>query len=434
MKLTASLCVLLAPSLMADTATFAATDGSLTGVLQSLNKNGIIEWQSPYSREPLKLLADKLDQVEFSNSPESSQPAPIQFTLSNGDLLPATQVTGMQEAGLIADTTIAGEITIPRAAIASTQFGVTTQKVIYSGIDNIREWTTGIGEPDNWKRSGNSMIASGKAIAARDCQLPENFVLGFGLSWDSSSPNYSIGFADPLKGSSKQNLYTFNFDGSGIRIMRQTPEQSRSQILAQWQRRPSQFSNKSFLVELRVERSKGRMEIIIDGESEGMIVDPFDNIPSGSGVSIRCSGHSGSQTISGLTITELNDIRTRHLAEKRGDPSLDCLITNEDDRWSGQLLSIRGTPEPSMVIFKTSFSEETWEIPETEISTLFFANKPFQGNADGEPAFMIEFHGKGKLSAKECIITGDQVEAIHPLLGSLHIERSSIKLIRRIQK
>jgi hypothetical protein len=47
---------------------------------------------------------------------------------------------------------------------------------------------------------------------------------------------------------------------------------------------------------------------------------------------------------------------------------------------------------------------------------------------------MIEFHGKGKLSAKECIITGDQVEAIHPLLGSLHIERSSIKLIRRIQK
>jgi len=420
----------------ADVATFANTEAKLSGTLQTADKNGIIEWQSPHAKQPLKLRAEKIQKLEFSTSPEARGTAPIQISLRNGDLIPANRVTALEEAGLMTETSIAGLLTIPRAALSSAQFGVTDQNVVYAGFDNISEWTTGMGQPDNWKRRGNALVSSGPSIAARDCKLPENFVISFGLTWDTRSPSYSIGFADDLvKDPRKQNRYLFNFDGSGIRILRQAPGETRARTLSQWPRRPSDFPNNNFKVELKVNRSKQQMELFIDGESEGLIVDQLDTLPSptGGGISFNCQSHSGSQTISALTITELNDARTRHLAEKRGDPSLDCLITTEDDRWSGQLLSLAGNAEQTLMTFKTSFAEEAWEIPESAISTIFFANNPFKEGPGGETAYIIEFHEKGRLSAKSFTIIGDQVEAVHPLLGNLQIERSAIKLIRRIE-
>ena len=421
----------------ADVANFGDTHGKLTGNLQRFGADGIIEWQSPYSKEPLMLLADKLSEIEFSTSSEAREPAPVQITLRNDDVLPVMRVTGMEETGLITETFATGTLTIPKAAIASAQFGITSRKTLYSGFDNIREWTTGIGEADNWQRRGNSLISDGRSIAARDCELPENFILSFELSWDTRSPNYSIGFADTLaKDPRKQNRYSFNFDGSGMRITRQAPGDTRARTLAQWPRRPSSFTDDNFKVELRVDRSQRRMELFIDGQSEGLVVDTLDDLPEphGTGIRISCRAHSGKQTISELTISEFNDTRTRHLAEKRGDPSLDCMITTDDDRWSGKLISMGGTADQPTMTFKTNFADESWEIPEKEVSTLFFANYPFNGGPGGKPVYLIEFHGKGKLSATKCVINGDDVELTHPLLGTLQVRRNAIKLIRRIGK
>ena len=435
-KLTSLALLAVAPVATADVASFGPGKGKLTGTLQTMGENGIVEWKSPCSEAPLRLRGEKLESVEFSTSPGELKPDPIQITLSNGDIIPATRVGGLEDGKLITETAVAGNLSLPKAAMASAQFGITSRKILYSGFENIRDWTTGIGEPDNWQRRSNSLESSGSSIAARDCELPQNFVLNFELSWDTRSPSYSIGFADSLnKDPRKQNRYNFNFDASGIRITRMAPGDSRSRTLAQWQRRPSSFTKKSFNVELKVDRTNRRMELLIDGESEGVVVDTLDELPEpdGTGISIRCRSHSGKQSIGPLTISELNDTRTRHLAEKRGDPSLDCLITTDDDRWSGQLLSMKGTAAEPLMIFKPSFTEENWEIPEKQISTLFFANFPFKGGPGGEPAYLIEFHGKGRLSANTCVINGDLVEIVHPLLGTMQLQRKSIKLLSRIR-
>lgn len=423
--------------LQADVATFAGEKGKLNGSLQGFDANGIIEWQSPYSKEPLKLLADKLDRVEFSTSAQSEEPAPVQITLRNDDILPVNQVIALEEGNLICETDAAGMLTIPRAAIASAQFGISKQKVLYSGFDNIREWTTGIGKADNWQRQGKGLISNGRSIAARELELPENFILSFELAWDTRSPGFSIGFADSLaEDPRKQNRYSFNFDGSGMRISRHAPGATRVRTLAQWPRRPPDFPDNRFTAEIRVDRSKRRLELFIDGESEGLVVDTLMDLPApdSNGIRINLRTHAGKQSINMLSITEFNDSRTRHQAEKRGDPGLDCLITTEDDRWSGELLSMGGTAEQTFMVFKTSFADEAWEIPENQISTLFFANNPFDGGPGGKPRYLVEFHGKGKLSAIGCIINGDEVELIHPLLGKLRIQRKAIKLISRISE
>lgn len=423
-------------SLGADVVTFSGDGTRLSGTLHSIDGDGIIEWTSPFSSKPLKLRTERLQQVEFPQAAEkASGTTPIMVTLRNGDQLPTLSASEWSEGGLVTETSIAGAVTIPRTALSSAQFGIQTDAHVYRGPQNLREWTTGRGEPGNWRLRGQSLVSSGQSVAARDFELPEDFTLRFKLEWDTRSPNISCTFADPLaKSGSAQDFYRFNFDSSGIRIARHQKKQSNSshRTLAQWQRRPSQFPGK-MQVDIRVSRSKGQLELLIDGESEGLIMDPLLPLPTGSGVSFSCVTHDqGSQTIRNIEILELNSKRARHLAEERGKADRDSLITIDDDRWSGELISIRPVAGEPHLVFKTSFSESPWEIPQLEISTLFFA----QSTPDPDPKlkgrFVLEFQGNGKLSASRCVIEDDSVRITHPLIGPMNLQREAIRLIRRV--
>ncbi|MDX1680487.1 MAG: hypothetical protein R3242_07140 [Akkermansiaceae bacterium] len=427
---------LLTSALQADTASFSGDHGQLSGTLEAIGKDGVILWSSPYSKDPLKLRADKVDQIQLDSSQTAKKTHPIQLTLENGDVLPASGIRTLDGEALLAETPVAGMVRVPRPALASAQFGISERKVIYMGFDNLGLWTRGVGEPENWRLRGSTLISSGPSIAARDFELPRNFTLSFSLAWEDISPDYHITFADPLvKASKQEDFYRFDFDRSGIRISRQIGVQGRLRTLAQWQRHPKEFVDKQIDVRIEVNREQRELELFINGESEGVIKDPIDSIPDASGFSFHCqTGSGGKQMIGDLEITELNDSRTRHLAEKRGDPALDCLITTDDDRWTGELLSMAASPDEAVVIFQTSFSKEAWEIPESEISTLFFAEQTVIAVDDSEPTYLLKFHGKGKLSVSNCVISEGQVSAIHPLLGELAIDRKAIRAIRRIAK
>jgi len=429
-------CLLATPMLEADVASFSGEGSKLSGTLQSINAEGIIEWNSPFAETPLKLRTDKLQQVEFPESAQEVAPAPVMITLRNGDELPALAIHQWGEGGLATETSIAGAVTIPRDVLASAQYGIRSENIIYSGPQNLREWTTGRGEPGNWTLRGKSLVSSGQSVAAHDFKLPENFSLRFGLEWQTRSPNFSCTFADPLAmGSTNQDYYRFNFDSSGIRIVRHVKDKSPYRTLAQWQRRPSQFPGK-MEVEIRVNRSKRQLELLIDGESEGLVVDPIETLPKSSGVSFSCVTQSdGTQAISNIRLVELNGTRARHLAEDRGDATRDSLITADDDRWSGKLISIINNEKGRHLVFKPTFSQEPWEVPENEISTLFFADpKPSEGGAKApDGRFVLEFHGSGELTVTDCVIEGDLVQATHPLIGALQIQRQSVRLIRRIK-
>ena len=80
-KLTLLALLAAAPASTADVASFGPGKGKLTGTLQTMGENGIVEWQSPYSKTPLKLRGEKLESVEFATSPGELNPDPIQISL-----------------------------------------------------------------------------------------------------------------------------------------------------------------------------------------------------------------------------------------------------------------------------------------------------------------------------------------------------------------
>jgi hypothetical protein len=151
-------------------------------------------------------------------------------------------------------------------------------------------------------------------------------------------------------------------------------------------------------------------------------------VPNGSGIALVCNTPNGSpQEISHIEISELDDLKSRHHAEERGDPKIDSLISREDDRWGGHLIDLRKSDAGTVFRFKNDFQSELIEIPVVDVSTVFFGLK--QGDAPPPaPAdsFVLRLCDKGFLSVSACQFAGDDVLADHPLLGRIHLSRQGI--------
>lgn len=409
-------------------------DHQLSGHLRSMDTQGVIEWSSPLSPEVLKLKADKLDSIEFAGEPPPDAPAPILLTLRNGDLLPVNIIEqiDLQQLKLTNPTT--GRITAPRTALDSAQFGPREDKLVYEGPANLREWLEDGGEADNWDFTNGSLVSSGSSLAARRFDLPPDFVLCFSLAWGKGSANFSTTFADPLtEGGKPVDRYRLLYNESGMRVERQVAATGKTQVLAQWQRRISQQrANNKLTIEIRVRRSEGRLEIITNGRTEGIIADPFGNIPGGGGVTL--ANHSGSTLIfREIRIAQDQAIRlNRHLAQDRGDGTTDSLITADDDRWSGQLLSI-STDRPPLLRFQTNVDKTPWDIPQNEVSTIFFAQAKQAQKPSPSATYRVELHHEGHLSLRSLRIEQKILHGEHPWLGAVRIPLAAVHTIARIQ-
>ncbi len=81
--------------------------------------------------------------------------------------------------------------------------------------------------------------------------------------------------------------------------------------------------------------------------------------------------------------------------------------------------------------FKSDFQDAPQEIPEAEVSTVFFAVKDHTSAHAAEAPFVLRFPGEGSLKVSACRFNGEKVTATHPLLGPLEILRGGILSIER---
>jgi hypothetical protein len=409
----------------ADKITLAA-DARLTGTVRSINEDGIVELSSELSPDPLLLKPGAVEKVEFSTPESSPKPPGTLIELANGDLLPAT-VENLDGDNLNIITENAGRLTIPRAAIQSIQLGVYKRKSIYSGPKNDNEWSKGIEESKQWKFSNGALIADGQAFATRTFNTPEQFILKFALKW-KANPNIQIYFADPLLPKAEAvDRYYMQFNGAGLEIKRESSTGKRFQTVILLARTPDQFPNKKVAVEIRVDRKASRIHLLLDGEPEGAGVDPVAAAPTGNGASLINGGSSGSpQEIRDIEILELDNVRTRHRSEDRGDAKTDSLISRDEDRWSGRLISISKGAEGMVYSFKSDFQDRPLELTEADVSTIFFAQTDKVATPQNDHSFALRLNNEGSLQVSSCAFSPESVTAQHPLLGLLKISRAGI--------
>lgn len=418
--------------LRADELTLAAGDSRITGTVRSISRDGVVEIASDLSPEPVLVRQGMLRKIRFSGTEAPADVAGAVVELSNGDLIPAT-IESLDDTRLIIESPDTGRLEIPRDAVKSMQVGVRRQTVIFAGPNNIEEWSSADGGMKNWAFERKSLVSRGPSNASMVVELPDQFVLRFNLRWQArTNPNFQVFFADPMveKGVPADRYY-LQFGGAGLEIKREASSGKRYQTVGLLNRTPNQYPDNQVKIEIRVVRQTSRIQLFLNGEPEGEFVDPIGTAPRGSGINFVCNTSNGSsQEISGIEILDFDDKRGRHGAEERGDPATDSLISRDDDRWGGRLLGIARTNEGALFRFKNDHQQEPMEIPESDVSTVFFARSEATDKPAPPPAahsYQLELRGKGSLKVSSCTFDQDGVSAVHPLLGELRIRRAGVE-------
>lgn len=419
--------------LPADDLTLADGTSRLSGTVRSIDDSGQVELSSPLSPEPLLLKSGTVEKVEFSDAGAPAEPPPALIELANGDVLPVT-IESLDERNLTVISPEAGHLEIPRDRLTSVQLGIRRSKLIYSGPKSLNEWTGSWGEPKNWAFDHGALVAKGPATAARKFTHPRQFILRFTLKWEVKQvPNFQIKFADPLTAKGQAcDRYYLQFGGAGLEIKRESSKTPRYSTILQLNRTPNQYPDHELKVEIRVDRNGSRLHLFLNGEPEDIRADPISPVPDGSGITLICNAPNGSnQQIRDIEISEYDDSRGRHHAEERGDPQADSLISRDDDRWGGRLMDIHKTADRTIFRFKSDFQDDPLEIPEADVSTVFFASKDTMPNDGTASPFVIKLRDEGSLQVTACRFREDKVFAAHPLLGPLELRRDGIVSMQR---
>ncbi len=419
--------------LRADELTFSGGEARMTGRVRSINDAGVVELESPLSPEPVLLKSSAVGKVEFTPGGDAVVPPGSMIELANGDILPAT-VESMDERILTVVSPEAGRLEIPRELVACAQFGIRQRKVLYTGPLNLEEWTGGEGDKKNWSFEHGSLVANGQAAASKNLPLPQQFIIRFTLKWQLRQiPNFRIYFADPLVAKGEAcDRYLLQFGAAGLEMKRESTKGRHFSTIVQLNRTPNQYPEHQLPVEIRVDRKGSRLHLFLNDQPEGEFVDPVSPTPTANGIALECNSQSGGpQEISGIEILEYDDSRGRHHDEERGNAKSDSLISRDEDRWGGHLLEIRKKGDAMVFRFKSDFQKDPLEIPETDVSTVFFAKKDTPPAGAKAPPFVIRLRGKGSLGVTSCRFADDGISAVHPLLGPLSLHRDGVVSLER---
>jgi hypothetical protein len=426
---------LIASLASADTVTLDGGSSQLSGTVISIQDNKLVNLATELSPKPLLLKTENVDRIDFN--PRRTEPDTLTslIGLTNGDIIPAT-IESFENEQLAIISPDAGSLIIPRDTVLSIQTAINQRKVLYEGPIGPDEWSPLDASRKNWTFEDRAMLANGPASAFKDMKLPRQFILRFTLVWQNNRPpNFKIYFADPATNhNDPDNRYYLQFSSAGLEIKREAATGKRYNTLMILNRSHSIYTDNRLHVELRVNRDTARIEMLLNGESEGEIADPIPMIPKGSGLALIFNhSENTTQEIRNIELLQYDDSRHRHRSENQGDLMSDSIVTRDDSRWSGTLTAIRRTDGELIYFFKSGKQEEPMKIPEQEISSVFIAGNDVAAAQATTPPYIVRLHPDGFLSLNSCNLNEESLLAEHPQIGPITLRRDRIQSIERVK-
>ncbi|WAC18485.1 hypothetical protein OVA24_14715 [Luteolibacter sp. SL250] len=409
-------------------------EGRLSGTVRSINGDGVVELESSLADEPIFLRAEAVRKVAFGTENENEDPPSCRVELNNGDILPV-EIESLDDRQLAVMSPVAGRLLIPRSSLKSLMMGIHPNKVIYPRGGSFEDMKPEGPQGDNWSFDEGAWSVQGQGRLVRKLEPTEQFSAKFNLSWNGN-PSFQFHFADPLLPSAQvADRYLFQFGNGGIEVRRESSKGGRrSTTLLSLNRRPDQYPDNHLRVEIRVDRRNSMLYLFLNDEPEGRFGDPVPHPPEAGGIAFSSTaGNETHMTISGVEIAEWDHNGDRHRTEDRGDAAVDSLIERRGDRFGGSLVSIKPAPEGPLFVFKSDFQEAPIELPESEISTVFFKNSGDDPAKAFHP-FALRLRGQGIIRVASCSFPGDRIEATHPLLGALVLDRREVTALERLEE
>lgn len=430
----AALCVMATEGdLRADLISLSG-EGRLSGTVRAINDDGVVELESSLAAEPIFLRAEAVRKVAFSEETRDDEVPTCRVELENGDVLPV-EIESLDDQQLVVNSPVAGRLLIPRKTLRSLMVGIHPNKLIYPLGESLDDMRPEGPQGDNWTYDEGVWSVEGQGRLVKKLEAPQQFSAKFSVAW-SGNPAFQFYFADPLSPPSQAtDRYIFQFGNGGIEVKRESAKGGRkTTTLISLNRRPDQFPGNHLEVELRVDRSSSLLYLFLNGEPEGRFGDPLENPPTGGSIAFASTAGAETQTsISDVSISEWDHKGDRHRTEDRGDAKVDALIEKKGDRFGGNLLSIKPGPEGPLFSFKSDFQDAPIELPESEVSTVFFKTSGEDAAEIFNP-FALRLRGSGIIRVSSCSFPGDRIDVTHPLLGELTLKREGVTALERLER
>lgn len=404
----------------------------LSGSVRAIGDNGSVLLDTPLAPEPVPLKANSVRKVVFSDLADQPAAATCGVTLINGDVLPG-DIESIDAKNLTVNSSVAGHFVIPRDQVYALQLGMHQANTLYAGPDGFNGWLREPATAEHWSFNDGAFQVRGNGKISRECDLPPQFVVRFKLGWESD-PNIRFSFAAaPGTGEGARDRYYLQFNAAGIEIKRESSSGRRYTTIATLNRLPKQYPGKHLTIEIRVDRPGRTLQLYLNDEPEGPFKDPLAKAPASGLIILESMVEEGASVrVSHIEVLDWNLKGERRRTEDRGDVTKDVLIGSQSERFSGTLVEAKKGPEGLLYVFKSAFQDDAIEVPESEISTVFFIGKKDSGAAAAKDPFILQLRGGGSLHVSSCTFAAEQVEAAHPLLGRLTLRRQGIAAFERM--
>ncbi|MDP7106676.1 MAG: hypothetical protein QGH41_06335, partial [Roseibacillus sp.] len=196
--------------------------------------------------------------------------------------------------------------------------------------------------------------------------------------------------------------------------------------LAQSHRRPQEFRGHGVDVELRVDRIRRQIYVYLNGEKLQRTPDPIDSFPSGTGIMLQSqAGGDLKNIITRLEVYEWDAITELRRDEGHEDPKTDGLVDVEGQHLSGSAITLEEDEGNTRIVFESPFNNQPLKVRTTRISSLYFKHPPDPPN--GKAPIHFDLRGGGTLQFSSLALKEKVLEATHPLLGKLTLDRSSLE-------
>jgi hypothetical protein len=417
----------------ADVATLTSGAERLTGILRSIGDDGVMELQSELAPGLLRVRGAMVEKVEFAVAAKEPEMPPARIELVNGDLIPCA-VIEMDRNGLVVGSPVLGKLRIERRHLAAMQFGIHARRVVYAGPRDDGEWA-GADEVDSaWNFVNGDLVAEGRAFSTRDIGFPERFDMKFELEWERNKlPSFQVFFCDPLVATGERcDRYYLQFGSAGLELKRESAKDRRYTTVAFVNRLPGECADRKLRVDLQVDRRDASLRLMLNGKLEGEFRDPVGSVPTGGGMALVSQASDGVvQSLRGIEVSESDVAPQRHRAEQRMAVDHESVITRKNERWTGELVGISATDGGRVLRFDSDFGENLLELPEADVSAVFFPRNPELASSSSEVLYLLRHAGGGILRISSCRFEADVAQVNHTLLGPLNLGRDQLRSIER---
>jgi hypothetical protein len=403
---------------------------TITGEVQSFDPGGITI-QSPLSLRAITVKATSLKHLAVSASNKLSPTHPEILTLTNGDQLPC-KIISSERNNINISTWYAGDMSIDRAKVASIRFGITSENIIFTGNQPLKEWTHVSG---NWTPNtlSNNYQLEGTGHLAQLLDLPDKARYHYDLHW-KNTPNFAFRFfAENNSATSKQNAYELILNSEGLEIRRHLMDEDRTVRIASLDTpeiKELQKENTSLSIDLKVDKGEGLISLYLDSSFVGTWHDPHGPLDGNYVIFNNRSQQTENCIIENIFIASLGgDIQPRFYDPQAKSSDTDVVTDSEGENILGEFLSIetRDTEDKKLrlIVIESSESKSLIRIPEHRVSQLLFKKKKAQ-NPPTKSAYILALRNDGEIQINQPKISDEEITALHPILGPLQISRSAL--------